>query len=81
MDMVATMMDCWHAQLRVVAQHFPAAQLRARRDLSSRSNLVGGTFVYVTQTVRRRESACPAHVVQAFRDLGYTIIHIEEPQS
>lgn len=74
-------MDVWHTQLRLVHHHMPVAQLRARRDLSLRSNLVGGIFVYVTPTVRRREIVCPAHVVQSFRDLGYTIIHIEEPQS
>lgn len=72
------MMDVWHTQLRLVHRHFPEASLRALRTFA----LVraGGVFVYVTPTVARRETECPSHVVQRFRDHGYTIIHIQEPR-
>jgi hypothetical protein len=69
----------WHTQLRLVHQHFPNMQLRAISN--TQAHIVRGqTFVYVSPTVRRREINCPAHVVQAFRDLECTIIHVEEPQ-
>jgi hypothetical protein len=71
------MMDCWHTQLRLVAQHFPDAQLRPMKDTRLAR---GGVFVYVSATVARRETACPLHVVSAFEQLGYTIIHIREPR-
>lgn len=77
----AKITDVWHTQLRIINRHMPEAMLRAHRTMDARKNMIGGTFCYVTPTVRRRETTCPAHVVQAFRDLGYIIIHIEEPQS
>lgn len=70
---------CWHTQLRLVHQHFPSMQLRAIRNTQDHIAR-GGVFVYVSPTVRRRETVCPAHVVQTFRDLECTIIHVEEPQ-
>lgn len=71
--------DCYHAQLRLVHQYMPHAAVRARRLVDR--TMPGGTFCYVTAAVDRRETRCPAHVVQQFRDLGYIIIHIEEPQT
>jgi hypothetical protein len=70
---------CWHTQLRLVHEKFPSVQLRAISN--TQAHIVRGqVFVYVSPTVRRRETVCPAHVVQTFRDLECTIIHVEEPQ-
>lgn len=70
-------MDCWHTQLRIVHRHFPEAMLRAMKDTRLAK---GGVFVYVSQSVETRHTVCPLHVVEAFRQLGYTIIHVQEPR-
>lgn len=70
-------MDCWHTQLRLVARHFPEAKLRAMKDMRLAR---GGVFVYVTPTVMIRQQVCPLHIVEAFRQTGYTIIHVQEPR-
>lgn len=75
--MATGMMDCWHTQLRLVARYFPTAQLRALKDMRLAR---GGIFVYVSPTVERRETVCPVHVVSMFQQLGYTIIHVQEPR-
>lgn len=75
-----TILDCWHTQLRLVAKHFPEVALRARNGTWGMIAAAQGTFVHVSATVQRRETTCPAHVVQKYRDAGYTIIHIEEPR-
>lgn len=73
------MMDCWHTQLRLVATHFPEARLRPLRTWQDRIAKTG-VFVYVTPTVENRLTKCPPHVVTAFREMGYTIIHVQEPR-
>lgn len=72
------MWDCWHTQLRLVAAHFPEVRLRPLR--CKQTARYGSVFVYVSATVDRRETRCPPDVVQWFKELGYTIIHIQEPR-
>lgn len=74
------MIHCWHTQLRLVHNHHPSAQIRPLRNYQEHIP-PEGTFCHVTPTVRRRETTCPPHVVKAFRELGWTIVHIEEPQT
>lgn len=74
------MIHCWHTQLRVLLPYVGTERLRGIRNMQEHI-VCGGRFMYVTQAVRHRSTLCPAHVVQSFRDLSYTIIHIEEPQT
>jgi len=67
------MMDVWHTQLRLVHGHFPEVRLRAMKGYALAK---GGMFVYVTPAPR--DQTCPANVIETFRALGYTIIHIQE---
>ena len=71
------MIDCWHTQLRLVHQYYPTTQLRPMKDTRLAR---GGIFVYVLPTVDRRETRCPLEMVARFRELGYTVIRIEEPR-
>jgi hypothetical protein len=72
------MMDVWHTQLRLVARHFPDSQLRAwRQTLKIHA---GGIFCYVVPTVANRNTIVPPHVVEKFRERGFTIIRVEEPR-
>jgi hypothetical protein len=73
------MMDVWHTQLRLVARHFPDSQLRAWRQ-TSHIHAGGGVFCYVVPTVANRNTVVPPNVVKEFRELGFTIIRVEEPR-
>lgn len=76
------MIDCWHTQCALIHNHFPDMRLRVRRSRPIVAPGIGGVsgFVYVLATVDDRRTRCPPEVIAQYRELGYTIIRIEEPR-